>query len=74
MTFARIKYPNILKGKTKHEMLDILNGIYNDDLRNIAVDYYVKEECQIDIAFKYDVDVRTIRNYLDKIKKQIEED
>lgn len=74
MTLARIKYPDILKGKSKKEMLDLLNTIYNDNLREIAIAYYIKEECQIDIAFKYNIDVRTVRNYLNRIKKQLEQD
>lgn len=74
MTLARIKYPDILKGKNKQEILTILNGIYNTELRDIAISYYVKEECQIDIAFKYGVDRRTIEKYLKRAIKQLEQD
>lgn len=74
MTFARIKYPDILKGKSKNEMLSILNKIYNDNLRNIAIDYYIKEECQIDIAFKYDIERRTVERYLKKAISELEQE
>lgn len=74
MTLARIKYPDILKGKNKQEILTILNGIYNTELRDIAISYYVKNECQIDIAFKYNIERRTVEKYLKKAINEIEQD
>ena len=72
MTFARIKLPLIFQGKTKNEINEILSKIYNDSLRDIAISYYVKEECQIDIAMRYKVDRKTIERYLKKAVTEIE--
>lgn len=72
MTFARITYPCIFQGKTKREINDMLKNIYNDNLRDIAISYFVKEECQIDIAMRYNVDRKTIKKYLEKAVKEVE--
>ena len=72
MTFARIKLPLIFQGKTKNEINEILSKIYNDSLRDIAISYYVKEECQIDIAMRYKVDRKTIEKYLRKAVTEVE--
>ena len=50
----------------------MLNNIYNDNLRDIAISYFVKEECQIDIAMRYNVDRKTIKKYLEKAVKEVE--
>lgn len=70
--FARIHYPEVFKNKTKKEIYDLLSIIYNETLRDIAISYYVKEECQIDIAMRYKVDRKTIEKYLKKAIEQVE--
>lgn len=72
MTFARIKYPNIFQNKSKRQIEEVLDNIYNDRLKNIAKDYYLYEECQIDIAYKYNIDRRTVEKYLKKAISELE--
>ena len=72
MAFARVKYPAILQNKSKKQIEEVLDNIYNERLRNIAKDYYLNEECKIDIAFKYNVERRTIEAYLKKAISEIE--
>lgn len=73
MNDARVKLPNILKNKTRTDIKTMIeNNIYNESNQDIAIRYFVYEECMIDIAILYDVDRRTIRRKLDKVVRELE--
>lgn len=74
MNNARIKMPSVFKNKSKNEIKNIIeSNIYNENKKDIAIKYYVYEECQIDIAMEYEVDRNTIGNILKRVIKEIEE-
>lgn len=72
MNDARIKLPNILKNKTKNEIKNLIeNNIYNEKQKDIAIRYYVNEECLFDIGADYNVDRRTIKRKLDIVINEL---
>lgn len=73
MARARVKIPEIFQGLSKEKIKQLIEkNIYNEFEKNIAIKYYVYENCQIDIAIEYNVDVKTIRRNLNYIISKIE--
>ena len=73
MNNARITYPEIFKNKTKIEIKNIIeNNIFNENKKNIALKYYVNEECMIDIGMEYDLTRQSISKILNNIVYELE--
>lgn len=73
MNNARITYPEIFKNKTKIEIKNIIeNNIFNENKKDIAIKYYVYEECMIDIGMEYDLSRKSISKTLNKIVRELE--
>lgn len=74
MNNARVIMPSVFQNKTKKEIEDLINlHIYNETKRNIAIKYYLEEECKEDIAEDYGMCRKTIYNILKKVVNEIEE-
>lgn len=73
MNNARITYPEIFKNKTKQEIKNLIeNNIFNENKKDIAIKYYVYEECMIDIGMEYDLSRKSISKTLNKIVCELE--
>lgn len=73
MNNARITYPQIFKNKSKAEIKNIIeNNIFNENKKDIAIKYYVYEECMIDIGMEYDLSRKSISKTLNKIVCELE--
>lgn len=73
MNIAKIKVPDIFKGMNKDQIKQLIeDNIYNQEKKNVAIKYYVNEECMIDIADEYNVCRQTIGITLQKVVKEIE--
>jgi len=65
ISIARVKYPAVLKGKTKKEIKELIEDtIYNEMEKEIMIQYFVYEICQIDIAIDHNIDRKTVHNIL----------
>lgn len=72
MNNARIRMPLVFKGMSKNSIKSMIEeNIYNEKYKDIAIFYYVFEECQIDIAYRYGVDKKTIKRVLDKVVDEL---
>lgn len=72
MSRARIRNKN-LKNKNKKEIINLIEErIYVDELKQIAMLYYVKEFSQLDISFETDKCEKSIYNYIKEISKILE--
>lgn len=70
---ARIKMPKIFEGKSKKEIKQLIEeNIFNPDKKNVAIKYYVYENCMIDIACEYNIHRNTVSNILQRVVEQIE--
>jgi hypothetical protein len=72
MSRARIRNKN-LKNKNKKEIINLIEErIYVDELKQIAMLYYVKEFSQLDISFEINKCEKSIYNYIKEISKILE--
>lgn len=73
ISIARIKYPAVLKNKTKKEIKTIIeDNIYNETQKEIMIQYFVYEICQIDIAMYHDIDRKTVHKIIKKCVNDLE--
>lgn len=72
MQSARIKYPDCLLGLNKEEIRNIIDRkITNKIKHDIAIMYYIEEQCQIDIAIELELSRNTINRKLYIIRKEL---
>lgn len=72
MQSARINYPNSLLGLTKDEIREKINSSIGNKLKHdIAIMYFVEEQCQIDIAIELNLSRSTINRKLLVIKEEL---
>lgn len=72
MTRARIRNKQ-LKNKDKKELINLIEEkIYVDELKEIAILYYVREFSQLDISFELNKCEKSIYNNIKEINKLIE--
>lgn len=70
---ARVKLPKIFENKNKNQIKNIIeNNIYNKEMKNIMISYYVYENCMIDIAIDYNVSRFTISKIISDGIKELE--
>lgn len=72
MQSARINYPNCLLGLNKEQIRKKINEkIANKIKYDIAIMYFVEEQCQIDIAIELGVSRSTINKKISIIKEEL---
>jgi len=72
MCRARIRNKE-LKNMNKQELIEKINQkIYVEELKNIAMLYYINEFSQLDISFELNKCEKSIYNYLKEIEQILE--
>lgn len=72
MQSARINYPTCLLGLTKEQIEEKINRTIKNKLKNdIAIMYFVEEQCQIDIAIELNLSRSTINKKIAIIREEL---
>lgn len=72
MQSARINYPTCLLGLNKEQIEEKINKTIKNKLKNdIAIMYFVEEQCQIDIAVELNLSRSTINKKVAIIREEL---
>lgn len=72
MQSARINYPTCLIGLTKEQIEEKINKTIKNRLKHdIAIMYFIEEQCQIDIAIELELSRSTINKKISRIREEL---